>query len=108
MADYQVIQTSVRTVIILGSRLVASIVPDLKNEMKRLIGEGITTLTIDCTDLEIIDSTGIGCLVAAHNSLAKVNGNLSVIQVSPDIFDLLCSMRLDRHFKIAPQTASKE
>jgi anti-anti-sigma factor len=108
MAEFQVTQSGLQTTITLGDHLVASIVPDLKKEMKRLIGEGITVLTIDCSRLDVMDSTGIGCLIAAHNSLTKVNGSLVVAQVSADIYDLLCSMRLDRHFKIIPQVAIQE
>jgi anti-anti-sigma factor len=108
MAEFQITQSGLQTTIMLGDHLVASIVPDLKKEMKRLIGEGITALTLDCSHLEVMDSTGIGCLIAAHNSLTKVNGSLVVVQVSTDIYDLLCSMRLDRHFKITPQVAIQE
>jgi anti-sigma B factor antagonist len=108
MTETQVIHTGAQATIILGERLVASEVPNLKSEMKRLIGEGVTWLSLDCIHLSLMDSTGIGCLVAAHNSLTRVNGSLSVIHVSTDIYDLLCSMRLDRHIKITPMAATQE
>jgi anti-anti-sigma factor len=102
MTETQVIHTGAQATIILGEKLVASGVPVLKSDMKELIGEGVKWMVLDCSQLILMDSTGIGCLVAAHNSLSKLNGSLSLIQVSPDIYDLLCSMRLDRHIKISP------
>jgi anti-anti-sigma factor len=108
MAKTLVIQTDSQATIILEQNLVASEVPDLKRELKRLIGEGVTSIQLDCGHLEIIDSTGIGCLVAAHNSLDKVDGKLTLINVSSDIYDLLCSMRLDRRVKITQVTATRE
>jgi len=107
MTDIQVVKTGNQATIILGEKLVASDVPDLKNELKGLITAGVKSISFDCTRLTQIDSTGIGCLVAAHNSLARVEGNLSMLQVSSDIHDLLCSMRLDRRIKITTRFAGQ-
>jgi anti-anti-sigma factor len=101
MAEIQVIHTGTQATIILGEKLTASEVPYLKSEIKRLIGAGALLMSLNCTQLTMMDSTGIGCLVAAHNSLDKVDGRLSMNQVSTDIYDLLCSMRLDRRIKIS-------
>ena len=65
MTEIQTIQTGAQATITLGEKLVASVVPNLKSEMKRLIGEGVISLSLDCTHLALMDSTGIGCLVAA-------------------------------------------
>ena len=108
MIENQVIKKGAQATIILAEELVASEVPNLKIVMKRLIGEGVTSIILDCTHLILMDSTGIGCLVAAHNSLTRVNGSLTIIQASADIYDLLCSMRLDRHIKMTPQFAAKD
>jgi anti-anti-sigma factor len=108
MNDTSVTRSGSQATIFLGEMLVASVVPELKNELKRLIGDGVTWMVLDCTQLNLMDSTGIGCLVAAHNSLAKINGSLSMVQVSSDIYDLLCSMRLDRRIKIEPLAAAQE
>ena len=108
MAEIQVIQTGAQATIILGEKLVAADVPNLKSELKRLIAAGVTTISLDCSGLNLMDSTGIGCLVAAHNSLAKLNGSLTITQVSSDIHDLLSSMRLDRRIQISPQVADSQ
>jgi len=100
MNEFQVTQNGAQATIVLGEKLVSGNIPELKTEMKRLLGEGITDLIVDCAELVVLDSSGIGCLVAAYNSLSKVNGKLSIIHVSGDIHDLLCSMRLERRIHI--------
>jgi anti-anti-sigma factor len=100
MTELKVLRKGSQGAIILGKKLTVSEMPDLKNELKHLIGEGVTALTLDCSQLTMMDSTGIGCLVAAYNSLDQVDGKLFMVQVSPDMYDLLCSMRLDRRVKI--------
>ena len=108
MTELQVTQTGTQATIILGKKLTGSEVPNIKSEMKRLISTGVTLMTLDCNSLVMMDSTGIGCLVVAYNSLDKVDGKLFMIQVSPDIFSLLCSMRLDRRIKITPLQKAKD
>jgi anti-anti-sigma regulatory factor len=49
----------------------------------------------------IQDSTGIGLLIAAHNSLRKVGGKLPVIHASPDILELFQTMRIHQHFSVS-------
>ena len=108
MTEILVIQTGTQATVILGEKLVASNVPVLKSEMKRLIEAGVSSILLDCVHLELMDSTGIGCLVAAHNSLAKLNGSLSMLQVSADIYELLCSMRLDRRINTISLAATRD
>lgn len=83
-----------------GMDIVASMVPDFKTELKDTINEGASRLIIDLSGVEMLDSMGIGVLIAAHNSLKKMSGTLEVIQPSKDILNLLKNMRLDKHFKI--------
>ena len=105
MAEPVITQKGTQTTIKLGEKLVASNVPGLKNVIRRLIEIGNTHIEIDCSILETLDSTGIGLLIAAHNSLEKVDGRLTIVQASNDIYDLLCSMRLDRRIKISRSAA---
>jgi anti-sigma B factor antagonist len=74
--------------------------PDLRSAMKTLLADGVSTLVIDLSDVQIVDSTGIGLFVAAHNSLMRINGAFEVHNASPDLLDLFKSLRLDRHFRI--------
>jgi anti-anti-sigma factor len=80
--------------------IVSANVAHLRTAIKGLITEGCSSITFDLTGVEIVDSTGIGLLIAAHNSLLKTGGTLAVINTSKDILDLFKAMRLDQHFSI--------
>jgi anti-anti-sigma factor len=100
MADLEVARAESNARLFIREDLVASIVPEVRQEIKRLIAEGVTDLVVDLDAVRIVDSAGIGSLVAAYNSLVQKNGCLSVENVSSDLLDLFTSMRLDRHFSI--------
>ena len=51
--------------------------------------------------MQMLDSAGLGLLIAAHNSLQKVGGEMSVVKASPDILELLTTMRIHQHFRIS-------
>ncbi|XPV77310.1 MAG: STAS domain-containing protein [Desulfovibrio sp.] len=85
-----------------GKNIVASDMEELKGSFKQMIADGLVNLTLDCSRLEIIDSIGIGLLVATHNSLAQKSGTLKLINTSPDIYNLLTTMRLHKHFTVLP------
>jgi|WetSurMetagenome_2_1015567.scaffolds.fasta_scaffold598176_1 anti-anti-sigma factor len=103
MVDKEIVKESTTATIILRSDLVASSVPEIRGDLKQLLQEGVTRLVMDVSNVGIVDSVGIGCLVAAHNSLLKVGGSLSVVGPNEEIYELFRSMRLDRHFEIHPK-----
>lgn len=81
--------------------ITASSAPLIRVDLKNLIAEGVRDLVIDMTNTRVIDSTGIGLLVATHNSLARLNGKLAIKNVSQDLFELLKAFRLDKHFSVS-------
>lgn len=78
----------------LGEKLSATEVPALQEALKGEIAAGARELVIDMTSTRLIDSTGIGLLIATNNSLAAAQGTVRVHHVTQDIFALLRSMRL--------------
>jgi anti-anti-sigma factor len=101
MSSYQVVQESAQARIILGGDLILSSVSEARQAIKQLMQDGVTDLVVDLANVRILDSSGIGYLVSVFNSFAKINGKLAVVNASTDVFDLLLSMRLDRHFPIS-------
>jgi anti-sigma B factor antagonist len=80
--------------------MVASMAGEFKGELKVLLDQGIQDLTIDLTGVEMIDSVGLGVLIAAHNSLRQKGGQLIIQNASLDILTLFKTMRLDKHFTV--------
>ena len=88
--DHKDLQGSVQ----LMGDLTAVLVPDLQAGLKQVLQKGVRNLVFDLTSTRMLDSSGMGLLIAAANSLAQMGGKVRVTNVSPDIFRLLQSMRL--------------
>lgn len=91
-----------RTIFCPEGDIVASIADSLRTQLRQIMHDHPGPLAIDLSKVELIDSVGIGLLIAAHNSLAKGGGRLVLEHVSPDLAGLLRTMRLDKHFMIEP------
>ena len=84
-----------------GQDVVAASVPELRSKMREVVAEGIRELVVDLANVQMVDSTGIGLLISAHNSLRKLGGKLAVIHASPDILELFQTMRMHKHFSVS-------
>jgi anti-anti-sigma factor len=80
--------------------LTASLVPNLQDALKRELAQPTEEIVFDLSHAAMLDSRGIGLLIATHNSLAGKSGRVRVINVSPDILQLLQSMRLVRRLNV--------
>jgi len=92
-----------RVTIRLEGDLVAAAVPSLRTQLRDLVAAGATELVLDLAATRMVDSTGIGLLMAAHNSLARAGGTLTVVHASPEIRELFQSMRLNQHITVAAE-----
>lgn len=88
-----------------GEEVVAATVPELRARMQDAVTKGAQELVLDLSNVQIVDSSGIGLLISAHNSLHKVGGKLSVIHASKDIMDLFRMMRIHQHFSVSGDSA---
>lgn len=86
--------------VLIGEDVVASMAEDLRTELRDLVEGGVTELTLDLIQTDMLDSIGMGLLISAHNSVRDGGGGLRLVNVSPDIAGLLRSMRLENHFII--------
>lgn len=73
---------------------------DFRRELKALLENHDLDVMVDFTLVEMIDSTGIGTLIAAQNRLKKKGRKLTVGNVSDDIFNMFEIMRLNKHFNV--------
>lgn len=80
--------------------IVASVSAEIRKLLKEQIDQGCKELVLDMQHVEMIDSMGIGLLIAAHNSLNKNGGELKAINLSQDLMSLFKNMRLDKHFSV--------
>lgn len=84
-----------------GDSIVAASIPELRSRLRAVVNEGVRELIVDLTDVQMVDSSGIGLLISAHNSLRKVGGRLAIIHASTDILELFQTMRMHQHFSVS-------
>lgn len=83
-----------------GSDIVASMAEDFKAELLSAINDSSAEVVIDLDGAEMVDSVGIGVIIAAHNTLNQADRKLKVINVTKDVYGLFATMRLNRRFTV--------
>ncbi len=92
-------QENDKYVVVPESNIVASVVNEFREELKKIV-EKEASILIDLENVEMIDSMGLGALIATHNSMQKYDKKLELNNISKDLLNLLKTMRLDQHFEI--------
>ena len=77
--------------------LVAS---QLGETLLRLVSESVRLIIIDMTELDFIESTGLGGIVAGYLRLRRMQGELRIVGPRPAIRQLLELTRLTQLFTI--------
>jgi len=101
MANYSIKRDGTLSQVTIGGDLTASGVPELQAALKAELETGISELALDLGNASMLDSSGIGLLIAAANSLSKKQGKMRVLNVSAEIFHLLQSMRLTARLNVS-------
>jgi len=86
------------SLVVIGGELDAGTAPRLGAALHDLVNEGATSITVDCSDLEFIDSQGLGVLVAASRRLRDAGGQLHLRGVGDQLARVLRLTRLDQVF----------
>jgi anti-sigma B factor antagonist len=94
MPEYTIQRDQNRCRVVLEGDLTAATVSGLQPALRAEVNQGIKELTFDLERTVMLDSTGIGLLIATHNTLARSQGKVSVNNASPQILQLLQTMRL--------------
>lgn len=101
MLDVEVRHEPKATVIVVPGDLLASSVPDVRARLRELVKSGKTHLVVDLHHTQMIDSTGLGLLLSAYNSVAAADGSFAVRGLSDDLLDLFRSLRISQHFPVS-------
>ncbi len=96
----EIINQGDQTIVKPGMDIVASMAEDFKNELLSVINDSSAGLVIDLAGVEMVDSVGIGVIIAAHNTLNQSDRKLKVINVTKDVYGLFTTMRLNRRFTV--------
>jgi len=80
------------------SRLDSLVASELKAEFLILAQPDVEKLIIDLTDVEYIDSAGLSAFLLARRQQAEHEGDVRLVNPSPDVVSLLQLTQLDRAF----------
>ena len=105
MAAYVIEQNEQQGSVKLTGDLTAILVPELRAGLRETLNRGARELVFDLTSTAMLDSSGIGLLIATANSVARSGGRVRVTNVCPDIFRLLQSMRLTGRLNVTAKAA---
>lgn len=73
---------------------------DLKKEITKLIEEGQNNIIIDLENVNYMDSSGLGVLVALLKELKKIGGELKLINLPVSVKKIFDLTRLTKFFDI--------
>ncbi|OAN39030.1 STAS domain-containing protein [Microbacterium sp. H83] len=93
-------------VVALAGRLTAIGAPALRSAVNELIAAGDTHVVIDMTDLQFVDSSGLGALVGGLKSARVAGGDLRIAAVSDAVRTVLHLTNLDRVLRDYPTPES--
>ncbi|MFN8623162.1 MAG: STAS domain-containing protein [Chloroflexota bacterium] len=96
--------TTTEARIALHGRFDAHECPSLSAWVDARIGEGITRLSVDLSDVTFIDSTALAVLVRGMKHARAAGGDLALIRPSQTVRVILELTRLDRAFVIRGAT----
>lgn len=83
------------------SDIVGNATYDLKKEFSKLINEGHLTIKLDLKNVTMIDSLGIGVLVATRNTVRQSDGEFGIVNLSSDLTQLFSNMRIIEFLNIS-------
>jgi anti-anti-sigma factor len=73
----------------------------LRQELNALIIGGCRDLVMDLVRVKSVDAVGLGVLCAAHTTLKREQGTLSLINASSELYTLFCRTGLSRDVTIS-------
>ncbi|MCX7930201.1 MAG: STAS domain-containing protein [Chlorobi bacterium] len=74
---------------------------ELADQLRRLVSEGVEHVVFDCSNVELINSSGIGMLVAALTTLRSHHGRCTLAAVPEKMRTLLSITHLDSIFALS-------
>jgi len=107
MSSYRMERTDEGCRLTVNGGLTAIVVPELQQALKLEVEKGTQQVTFDLSQTSMVDSSGIGLLIATSNSLSQKNGKLAVVNTAPEILRLLRSMRLVSRLNISGRAGAE-
>lgn len=100
MLDYDKSEEGDVTVFALKGNLDALTAPTLKKEIEALLAARKINVVFDLSDLELIDSSGVGAIVSLFKRVRTLQGDVKIARLQGQPAEIFKLLRLDRAFEI--------
>jgi anti-sigma B factor antagonist len=98
--NYSRIDQDSNTIFRVQGELDAISAPELRNELDRLVSDGRQEITVDLSDLKLIDSSGVGALVGLYKRVRAGGGAVRFVGVTAQPLVVFKLLRLDMVFGV--------
>jgi anti-sigma B factor antagonist len=78
--------------------------PQLRELLEQMVSSGTRRIVLDCRELEFLDSSGIGVLVAARNRMGD-GGELVIESPPPHVLKVLEITGVSEHLSVVADTS---
>jgi anti-anti-sigma factor len=75
-------------------------VSELKKALFSITDGQYTSVVVDMANINYMDSSGIGALVAGQKKMKALNGKFALMSIHDDVLNILRLATLDKFFKI--------
>jgi len=82
-------------------RLEASVAVEFKRKMAEFINAGNELIVLDLSEVEFMDSSGLGAIVSSLKTLGR-KGDLVICEICEEVMRLFQLTRMDRVFQTFP------
>ncbi len=77
----------------------------LRDSISRLLKDGRKNIVLNLSDLQYLDSSGIGELARIYVSVVKVSGQMKVVGLSPKVEEIL---KITHLYQVFPEFPNEE
>ena len=90
------------TVLSISGRITALTAPDVKNQVRSLVSNGLIDMIFDLKETVFIDSSGLSAIVSALKQAREAGGALKLAGLQSDVQTIFKITMLDRVFEMYP------
>ena len=101
MAEYTINEENGRLILHLKGELVLNAVTELKDEIKSHLKNENLKVIADLSDVEFVDSSGLGMLISWFKCVNEENGRIVFANVQPYVRKIIKISKLDKIFTLA-------
>jgi anti-sigma B factor antagonist len=98
--DYQIINDYVAVITLPHIVVSGEDAMDFSNIINQLVMKDISIIVIDLSQVDVMNSTGLGMIAGTHNNLNKTNKKLYIINVNERIYKLFQTTHLNKVLNI--------